>query len=153
LFAPAYIHGNPESEAAVQKWQAENYALTPDDIEATRSPGQTITSGGAGSGRGLVGGAGSITQTIPGAVDPAALQILAQGGHYTPKAKPVVPAGGGGGTGALTNPRDAIAGVLANRGAGTLTPVGGGVFLPEFDTSGGGRGGYPWGQIGPNVTS
>ena len=31
LFAPAYIHGNPEAEAAVQKWQAENFALTPAD--------------------------------------------------------------------------------------------------------------------------
>jgi hypothetical protein len=153
MFAPAYIYGNPESEAAVQKWQAENFAMTPAMVEATRGPSTTITEPGVmGRGSGL----GSTTTTVPGSVDPAALKIMAQGGHYTPKAAPVVPpAASGGGTGAPSNPRDAIASVLANRGAGTLTPVGGGVFLPEFDTSGGGlgRAGYPWGQLGPPVSS
>ena len=46
LFAPAYIHGNPESEAAVAKWQAENFALTPAMIEATRGPSTTVPTSG-----------------------------------------------------------------------------------------------------------
>ncbi len=77
LFAPAYIVGNPESEAAVAQWQATNHPLTPDMIEQTRGPSTTTT---APNTMGLR--AGTVTTTTPGTVDPAALKVLAQGGKY-----------------------------------------------------------------------
>ncbi len=156
LFAPAYIHGNPESEAAVAKWQAENHALTPAIIEQTRGPSTTITHPGVGGiGRGLRGGYGSTTQTDPGSVDQEALRILAQGGKYAMPAPPAAapPAAAPVAAPAANPQRDEIARQLMG-GAGRLTPVGGGVFLPEFDTSQPqSRIGYPWGQNGPDVTS
>src|SRR6187200_3370421 len=83
LFAPAYIHGNPQSEAAVAKWQKENFALTPEMVEQTRGPDKLVTNTGMGFGLGgFRGGSGATTTSIPGSVDPAALKIMAQGGHY-----------------------------------------------------------------------
>ena len=89
LFAPAFIRGNPESEAAVAQWQAENFAVTPEMIEASRGPSTTVPTSGVTGGLRAMPGSG--TMTIPGSVDPEALRIYAQGGKYTPKPKPPAP--------------------------------------------------------------
>jgi hypothetical protein len=129
LFAPAYIHGNPEAEAAAAKWQAENFAMTPAMVEATRGPSTTVTSPGGGIRTG-----GVTTTTIPGSVDPAALKIMAQGGKYKgtiPAPAPTpAPVGGtssgvGGGTGGV---RDAIASqLMASGGLMRQQPPAGGI--------------------------
>lgn len=66
LFAPAYIHGNPQSEDAVAAWMKAHYSVTPDIINASRLPG---------------------TGGNPGPVDPNALIAAAQGGTYDPSAR------------------------------------------------------------------
>jgi hypothetical protein len=80
LFAPAYVAGDPTSHDAVAKWMAENFAMTPEMIEASRGPSTTVTNPAVG---GLRRGNGTTT-TMPGTVDPKVLQILAQGGKYDP---------------------------------------------------------------------
>lgn len=122
LFAPAYIHGNPESEAAVQQWQSQNFGLTPEMVEQTRGPATTVTNPATGGMGQLVRGPGTTTST-PGSVDPAALRILAQGGKYD-----------------MNKRRDEIAKqVLANTAAaapaGRGQPTGGfsgGILSPEY---------------------
>jgi hypothetical protein len=64
LFAPALIRGDPTSEAAVQNWMDQNYQVTNPVVEQSR------------------GAAPFNTGNVPGAVDPAALQAMAQGGKY-----------------------------------------------------------------------
>jgi hypothetical protein len=103
LFAPAYIHGDPQAEAAVQKWQADNFGMTNPGVDATRGPSTTVPTT---TGFGIRNTAG--TMTLPGMVDPEALRALAQGGKYVDQ-------------------RDKIAAqVLANQGGGALPGAGGG---------------------------
>lgn len=59
LFAPAYVHGNPQSEAAVNAWRAANPGLTRVQVEQTANP----------------------------YVDPEALRVSAQGGNYDMNAR------------------------------------------------------------------
>lgn len=165
MFAPAYIHGNKESEDAAAKWQAANFAVTPDMIEATRGP-DVVTHNPAVGGQGqAIRGFGSTT-TTPGSVDPDILRIYAQGGKYVPGndaagfVGAAAPAASVAAPGAPAGSRDSIARLLMGGGGGFGMPLGRGtagssVFLPEFDTSGGRleRIGYPWGQNGPDVTS
>lgn len=179
LFAPAYQHGNKESEDAVAKWQAENFAVTPDMIEATRGP-DVITHNPAVGGQGqMIRGFGS-TAITPGSVDPDILKVYAQGGHYNSDhafggfgagdmgskagnaaaaAPAPVPVAGPAGRFGLGS-RDAIAlQMMLGRGGGgygNLLSAGNGVYLPPTAGDGGGgigRIGYPWGQNGPDVTS
>jgi hypothetical protein len=64
LFAPAYQPNDPQAVAALDAWRARNANLTRADVEATRMPTSFNTGNPAGM------------------VDPAALQAMAQGGHY-----------------------------------------------------------------------
>jgi hypothetical protein len=66
LFAPAYIHGNPQAEAAVADWTARHSTATNDVINASRAPATFGTGNAAG------------------AVDVNALVASAQGGTYDP---------------------------------------------------------------------
>lgn len=63
LFAPAYQPNTPNT--ALEDWRARNANLTRADVEATRMPVAGVNTGNAA-----------------GMVDPAALQAMAQGGHY-----------------------------------------------------------------------
>ena len=125
LFAPAYIHGNKESEDAASKWQAENFAVTPDMIEATRGPDVVTQNPAAGAlaARGL-----SSTTTTPGTVDPDILRIYAQGGKYVPPEKPAaaLPTAAAPTAGAPVGSRDSIARSLMGAGGGMGIGRGGG---------------------------
>ena len=91
MFAPAYIHGFKPSNDAVAAWMAENHPLTNASVEDTRMPPEwrdpnAGTFMGAGKGAGPYG-AGGIPSNLQfgdprGPIDPAALQVLAQGGKY-----------------------------------------------------------------------
>jgi hypothetical protein len=62
LFAPAYIRSDPNSVQRVNDWQAQNFGMTNQGVEATRAP------------------VGFNTGNPAGMVDPEALRQLAQGG-------------------------------------------------------------------------
>jgi hypothetical protein len=62
LFAPAYIRSDPNSVQRVNDWQAQNFGMTNQGVEATRHP------------------VGFNTGNPAGMVDPEALRQLAQGG-------------------------------------------------------------------------
>jgi hypothetical protein len=64
LFAPAYIRSDPNSVQRVNDWQAQNFGMTNQGVEATRIP------------------VGFNTGNPAGMVDPEALRVLAQGGPY-----------------------------------------------------------------------
>jgi len=91
MFAPAYIHGFKPSNDAVAKWMEANHPLTNASVEDTRMPPEWRdpnegTFMGAGIGGGPYG-AGGIPKNLTfgdprGPIDPAALQVLAQGGKY-----------------------------------------------------------------------
>lgn len=69
LFAPAFIHGDPQSEAATQAWMAKNWSMTNPMVEQTRQPVSFNTGNPAGM------------------VDPEALRVLSQGGPYDMNAR------------------------------------------------------------------
>jgi hypothetical protein len=91
MFAPAYIHGFQPSNDAVANWMEQNHPLTNASVEDTRMPPEWRdpnegTIAGAGQGFGPYG-AGGIPKNLQfgdprGPIDPAALQVLAQGGKY-----------------------------------------------------------------------
>lgn len=140
MFAPAYIHGNKESEDAAAKWQAENFAVTPDMIEATRGP-DVVTHNPAVGGLGqTIRGLGTTT-TTPGSVDPDILRIYSQGGKYVPNTSAAAPTAGAAAptAGAPVGSRDSIASLLMEGRGGQM----GGVPL--------GRGGPPPGGIPPGM--
>lgn len=90
LFAPAYIHGYAPSEKAVADWTDAN-RLTRAQVEDTRLPpewrdpaaGQNPPGVGAQGPYGAGGISNNLTFGDPrGSIDPAALKVMAQGGHY-----------------------------------------------------------------------
>jgi len=91
MFAPAYINRFKPSIDAVQAWNDVNHSLTNASIDETRMPPEWHdpnegTFAGAGVGYGPYG-AGAIPDNLTfgdprGAIDPMALQVLAQGGKY-----------------------------------------------------------------------
>ena len=113
LFAPSFDPNDPASVAVWEAWKRRNLAMTRPLVEETRSPVAGVNTGDP---RGMV--------------DPEALRVHAQGGPYDMNAR-----------------RNSIAATLraqqaaapqaaaSNGGAGNLTYVGGGVYLPEFATS------------------
>lgn len=85
LFAPAYIHGYKPSEDALSAWNATNHPLTRDDVDALRMPNLYTPASPKTPADGVYGAGVPINQMYGdarGAVDPAALRVLAQGGQY-----------------------------------------------------------------------
>lgn len=89
-FVPAYIKGYKPSMDAVSAWEAENRGLTRADVDATRiaqpwtDPSKTL------GGDGVYGGpiqANQVYGDSRGMVDPEALKVWAQGGHYDMNAR------------------------------------------------------------------
>jgi hypothetical protein len=90
LFAPAYIHGYKPSTDAVSAWMAANRGMTRADVDATRiaqpwtDPSKTL------GGDGVYGGpiqANQVYGDSRGMVDPEALKVWSQGGHYDMNAR------------------------------------------------------------------
>ena len=85
LFAPAYVRGLPQSEAAVTAWQAQNRPLTAANIEQTRMPTEYTGASPMSAGDGVYGKPLPLNQSYldpRGQIDPEALRVLAQGGRY-----------------------------------------------------------------------
>lgn len=82
MFAPAFIKGFAPSEKAVGDWNAANAGLTSADIDATRMPAswQAPTTNQYGTPNVSLG-------DPRGTVDPEALRVAAQGGHYDKEAR------------------------------------------------------------------
>ena len=86
LFAPAYIPGYAPSEKAVAEWMKNN-TLSSAQVEQTRMPNLYVdpAASGMSGGDGVYGGPMPLKQMYgdsKGMVDPEALRVAAQGGHY-----------------------------------------------------------------------
>ena len=122
MFAPAYQRDDPTKVAALQTWTDKNQSMTNPLVEETRMP----TTVNVGDPRGMV--------------DPVALRVLAQGGAYDMNARRNSIAAQ-----VQANQQAAAAAPAARQGFGNpsgtnyaspgATYVGGGVYLPDFDTS------------------
>lgn len=109
LFAPAFIHGYKPSEDALAAWNATNHPITRDDVDALRMPNVYTPPSPKTAADGVYGAGVPINQMYGdarGAVDPAALRVLAQGGQYNVGAR-----------------RDAIAARLAQNAALQAIPA------------------------------
>lgn len=84
-FAPAYVSGYAPSEQAVSAWAAQNRPITSANIEDTRLPTEYMGNVPKTAGDGVYGSGVPTRQSYldpRGTVDPEALRVLAQGGHY-----------------------------------------------------------------------
>jgi hypothetical protein len=85
MFAPAYIKGFAPSTEALAAWNAYNHQ--PGIVEASRMPNLYVDPAASpmSAGDGVYGGPIPLQQTYGdnrGMVDPEALRVAAQGGHY-----------------------------------------------------------------------
>lgn len=85
LFAPAYIKGFAPSEKALSAWNAYQHNVTPGMLDELRMPNEYQGAQQYSAGNGVYGGPIPLKQTYgdpKGAIDPEALRVMAQGGHY-----------------------------------------------------------------------
>jgi hypothetical protein len=90
LFAPAYIRGFAPSENAVRAWSAYQHNVTPGMLDELRMPNASQGAQTYSGGNGVYGGPIPLKQQYGdprGALDPEALRMMAQGGHYDVEAR------------------------------------------------------------------